>query len=154
MSDLPDFYAPVDFALQSLAEVIVRPKYGTRGMMDVIAPIDANVVNTIATVTGKGVIYGGALCVQGIASQKLDLVGSQLDGGGQYFCPTWEDMLKFGLRAKHGATWQPDCYDEINFRYASSLSFGITFETEFKILYSELSGNTPTLVLKILYAVL
>lgn len=149
-----DWVARTDILLQTLQELIIRPKYGTRGVLEYDGYITPSTINTLGTVTGKGICYGGAVICVGGASQKADTVGSQVDGGLQYFCPAMEDCNKYSLLAQHGATWQLECYDDVNFYYAGSLGFGITFETSFSILYKENAGNIAYVSAKIMYAVL
>lgn len=156
MADLPDFWSNryVNIIAQIIAELTIRPKYGTRGVLEFANFVTASDTTSLGSVEGKGIIYGGAVAVQGVAACGGDSVGSALDGGLEYFCPTMLECITFGLTAQHGGTWQLETYDDTLFRYAGSLSIGITFESKLEILYKETAGRTPYVLSKIMYAVL
>lgn len=156
MTDRPDFWTQsfIDIIAQELAELTARLKYGTRGVLEFDDFVTASDVTSLGEIEGKGIIYGGAVAVQGAATCGGDAIGSILDGGPEYLTPTFLEAITFNLTAQHGGTWQLECYDDVNFRYAGALSFGITFEGALEIIYNETAGRTPYVLAKIMYAVL
>jgi len=149
-----DWVARTDILLQTLQELIIRPKYGTRGLLEFQNYVTASAETSLGVITGKGVIYGGAVIVSGAATCGLDAVGSADDGGLHYFTPNFAYCNLFSLTAQHGYTWQLECYDDVLFYYALSANAGITFETSFEFFYQEGSGRTPLVISKLMYAVL
>lgn len=156
MPDQPDFWsaAVVNVLLQDLAEMIIRPKYGTRGVLEFEGAVDPGVTTPLGEIESKGIIYGGAVIVQGAATCGGDSIASRFDGGPQYFTPTFLESIMFGLTGQHGATWQLEKYDDVLWRYAAAVSFGITFESGAEFFYKEVAGRTPYVIVKIMYAVL
>jgi len=139
---------------QTLQELIVRPKYGSRGVLEFANYVSANAVTSLGTISGKGVIYGGAIIVVGAASCADDQIGCKFDAEENKFTPSFIDAMRFNLVGQHGATYQLECYDEVNFRYSFGVAFGMTFESSAEFIYKEAMGRTPLVVVKIKYAVL
>jgi len=144
----------VDIISQTLSEMIFRPKYGTRGLIDFANYVTPNSYTILGTITGKGILYGGADVAIGSASCANDSLASSFDGGPIYDTPSLGDCKTFNLVGPHGATYQLECYDDVNFYYSAGLQFGITFETKGVLYYHERSGRMPYVVGKIMYAVI
>lgn len=150
---LPDYYRGVDIAYQALAQLMVRPTYGEAESAYGGAVMVATAENILQTVTGKGMIYGGVLYLDYIASQKhaqplLYIDDVKLDQ------PNFEDLYKWKIAKENSLPFYLLRYDEGNYIYAVGLSSGYTFEESFKINYNEVNEGTPTVYYDILYALI
>lgn len=140
---LPDWYRGVDVAYQALSEMIVRPKYGAATPTAFSVAVAANDQTRIVTVSGKGVIYGLVVYVQGTNVQHDDYLTYDIDGV-TYDDVTMEYFLLWNDILPPGALGWLGCYDEVNYRYAIHVGTGITFETSATVYYNETHGRTPT----------
>ena len=149
-----DWVARTDILLQTLQELIIRPKYGTRGLLEFQNYVTANAETSLGVISGKGVIYGGAIVIIGAATCKDDQVGCKFDTEATKLCPSFITCAAFNLVGPHGATYQLECYDDVNFYYSLGVQFGMTFESSAEFIYKEAMGRTPLVAVKIKYAVL
>ena len=150
---LPDYIRGMDVILQALAELIVRPKYGTALLESGTLGVTANIDNTLAEVAGKGMIYGGAVW--------LDDTNSQANGEVRL----WADdvnlsplsflrLIDYGMTKPR--TWPVtiNVYNNVDFIYSAGISYGITFESKLKISYDENNGRTPTVHYRLVYTLI
>ena len=132
----------VDILSQTLAEVIVRSKYGVATPEPFSGYVTANTKNEIITISGKGVIYGLVVYVQGTDIQRNDYLSYDIDGA-TYDDVSFEYFMLFNDVLVPGVLGWLGCYDEVNYRYSIHVGTGITFEQYSKLYYTETHGRTP-----------
>lgn len=146
-----DWIARTDVYLQTLAELMIRIKYGSAKVASYSGTPAANTTTALFTISGKGIIYGGSAKIESTASQGNDNLGVILDGESlNDWLLTWENT--FNIHMYHGAVPLLQCYDEVNFKYGWSIPMGLTFESSFVGFYIERHGRTPTVRVDIVYA--
>jgi len=150
---LPDFYRGVDIAYQALSELINRPKYGGCKRSTGTMIVTANANNTLFSLSGKGMIYGGLVQTSYSASQKDALIVFYIDGA----LILNEKLAHLNTNVIDKPRSYPlvlNKYDDTNFIYAVTFSYGITFETSILLIYQENDGGTPAVGYKIFYALI
>lgn len=140
-SGLPDFLTNI------------RPRYGGAQAESTYKVVTANDQTTLLSITGKGMVYGGFLRLEHTTSQKDSGIWVYVDDE-KLSVDTFEALKNYGLDVEHSyAIYLRKC-DETNFRYCVALSYGITFESKFEILYSEAHGGTPKVYCRVIYALM
>jgi len=152
-SGLPDYYRGVDIAYQALSQMIIRPKYGAAIRTQGMAAVTANAITTIATVAGKGMVYGGLLMLQSAASQRNSAPYIHVDGA-LLNNLTFFGLQRYGVEGEANYPMKILRYDEVNFIYSVGFLYGITFETSLTITYFEDHGATPVVVSHLVYALI
>ncbi|RLF77217.1 hypothetical protein DRN39_04585 [Thermococci archaeon] len=141
----PDWTGRINIALQELAEVTIRNKYGGGESACYAGTVKANDITELFSIAGKGVIYGGFITVQSTGTQRDDEQWLWIDGS-QMSPHTFYEMNRFNLTGPTGPIPYLVCYDDENFLYAVQFFFGYTFETSCVVKYSEKHGRTPTVI--------
>ena len=148
---LPDYYRGVDIAYQALAQMIVRPKYGAASEVITVLVVTANTENEMVSVSGKGMVYGGSLYLASSSSQRLSLTILEVDGS-VINTTSFTTSAFYSLTRENSSPIYLMAYNEVDFRYSVGISAGITFETGFRVLFTEEHGNTPIVICKVVYA--
>ena len=150
---LPDYYRGVDIAYQALAELQTRPKYGA-GLAAFGSVVTTGWATTVlATISGKGMLYGGYVYLDYTSSQKGSYVIVALDGT-NLVAESFGTMNQYRMTRPLGLVNSILKYDDVNYQYAVGLAYGFTFETELKLSYFEGQGNAPTVTYRLVYAVI
>lgn len=150
---LPDYYRGVDVAYQSLGQLINRQKFGGAERVLATANVGASTQTTLITVTGKGVLYGGHLAIEGTASQKEDVPFIRLDSSGN-FGSALEYLRDYQLDVERSQMLFLRRYDDADFRYSVAFGYGYTFEESISVRYLEFAGNTPLVKTVLHYALI
>ncbi len=130
---------------------MIRPKFGGAQFSWGLKNVVANASTTIITVSGKGVIYGGAVILDHTGTQRDCVPHIKVDGtvlGNSSF----SGMNKYGIEIEHSMPVYLLKYDDVAFVYAGGLSSGISFEESFSVTYDETHGATPEVVCSAHYA--
>lgn len=152
-SGLPDYKRGIDLALQSLAELIIRPKNGAAQLLAADVEVTASDKTPIGSFGGKGMIYGGLLYFTSTSTQDGSIPILSIDGVEITDLNFW-DLKQFGADVENAYPFYVRRYDDANFIYCVGISGGITFETGFELLYDEKKGKTPTVYCKVLFALI
>jgi len=153
VSGLPDFYSGVDVKLQELSQLIVRPKYGGGLSTTSVITVAANTDTILATIAGKGMVYGGVVLFDYTSEQKNSIPVMAVDGE-KLGAIKYETLNKYGIRQGQQYPVTLTIYDNVNFVYGVAFSYGVTFETELSVSFIELHGGTPTVYCDIIYALI
>lgn len=149
----PDWRLNVDVSGQLISEIINRPKFGGAQVLQYYAAIPASQNTSLGSVEGKGMVYGGFINVQGVATQKADNIRIYVDGTFLANAPI--SMLNaFSITSEHSYPIYELSYDNSAFIYNIAFSHGITFETSIEIKYEEMYGRTPTVSMDFIYALI
>jgi len=138
---LPDYYRGM------------RPRYGEAQLLRVAETVTANDTTLIGSISGKGMIYGGHVCLDYTSVQgqsEVALFVDDNDIGSKRF----DRLLQYGLFGKHSYATYLLKKDELNYVYVAGILPGITFETSFKIYYTERHGTTPGVAARVIYALI
>jgi len=152
-SGLPDYYRGVDIAYQALAQVTNRPKYGGALELYGSVVVTANFTTGLAEVSGKGMIYGGLVYLDPTATQASGIPGVIVDGN-VIAGITFTRMNKYNVSKSWAYPLYLLSYDDVNFVYSCAASYGITFESSFKLVYNEAEGATPRVYYDFVYALI
>lgn len=136
----PDWNTAVNIVGQDLAQVIERPMYGASEFASYSDTIAEDGYDTLFSITGKGMIYGGTIYHLGAFNTNYIYIAPEIDG----VVMTWASV--------HGLLdWQIEdesmyvCYDKYysveNAKYINGISRGITFETSFLIGIINIAGS-------------
>ena len=141
VSGTPDFY-------RTIRQTFGGAKAKTGGVN-----VDASATTELASVNGKGMIYGGVIYVAEAATQKASVPLLFIDGV-QITQTSFEAMRARNVRYENTQPLYLLQFDEINFQYCVGFSRGVTFEKSFKISYQENHGDTPSVAFEVIYAIL
>lgn len=150
---LPDFYRGMDVAYQNLSQMIVRPKYGGALLAWGSKTVTKDVQNTLVGISGKGMIYGGAIWFDHTLPQANSQVWLGIDG---YTITnlSFERLLIYGFNQPRSWPVSLLFCDQVNQIYCVGLSYGITFETQLVLAYYEHNSNTPTVHYRLVYTLI
>jgi len=152
-SGLPDYYRGIDLAYQALSELINRPKYGAAQISTGIVGVAAGGTETLFSISGKGVIYGGTVRIASNATQQYSTPRITLDATG-LAATTLQNLKKYVVNVEHSMPIYLLAYDNTNWLYSVAYSHGITFETSVLGQYTNAGSLTATLTYFFIYAVI
>lgn len=132
---------------------VVRERYGAANSVKWGLAVGANCLTELGSMSGKGIIYGGFLTTDSVASQLNGYPILKVDGKmleyGSFFTTN-----KYGLTKEHSYPMYELLYDNVNFIYTVGVMPGITFEESVALLYREWEGDTPTVIGCLIYALM
>ena len=131
----------------------VRQIYGAAHTEQNATLVVASVATPILDVSGKGIIYGGALLLDYTSTQKNSYPEIRIDGV-ELSVLTMIDLMKFSLVKDKSCPFYILHYDEKNFIYTVGIQPGMTFEVSFELIYNENHATTPFVLAWITYALL
>jgi len=136
----PDWNTAINITGQDIAQVIERPMYGASEFASYSDTIAEDGFDTLFSITGTGMIYGGTLYHLGAFATNYIYIAPEIDG----VVMTWATIA--GLQ-----DWQTEdksmfvCFDqyysEENDKYINGISHGITFESSFLIGIINIAGS-------------
>lgn len=150
-SGLPDYYRGVDIAYQALSQMTVRPKYGGALQVAGSVVVTANVATELAYITGKGMIYGGVMYLDYNTTQASGMPRLSCDGN-VIAGVSFATLGKYNISKPWACPLYLLKFDDTNFVYSVGASNGITFETNFRLVYFEMEGATPDVYYNFSYA--
>ena len=146
-----DWIARTDILLQSLSEIIQRPRLGTINVVDVSGNVAANTANLVMAIIGAGMHFGGYIYGDSSGVIEDDYITVVADGNTVIF-PTVKKFYDYGFTQPVGAEGFCTYYDPVNFRYGFAISQGKTWNTSYLMYYTEAHGRNPYVNLKFIYA--
>lgn len=149
----PDYYSAVDITLQALSQLIVRPKFGGAIIESGSKEIVASVANNLAAVSGKGMVYGGAVWLDYTSTQANSVVSLIVDMQ-EINDLSFLRMNEYGINRARTAVVTLNKYDAVNFVYSAGISYGVTFESGITLTYTEEHGTTPTVHYILVYTLI
>lgn len=148
---LPDYYRGVDIAYQALAQLLVRPSYGAAQIDKGGKQVTADTDTELASISGKGVIYGGYVRLAHSSSQKSSSAFLVIDGT-DMSAVAFVALNDYRINRPGANSIYLLQYDDVGFKYAAGLSQGITFESSVKLMYREEHTSTPVVYHSLEYA--
>lgn len=155
MKGRPDWTNSVNITGQDLAEVISRPKYGSVQIAAYLDDIAEDVVETVVSIAGTGMIYGGFIVHEGAFNPIAIAIAPYIDNITlTYLSMDW--IHDYQIEDKNMWFFFNQYYSEANDKYIQGISGGITFETSYAIrIWNEAgSGASDTITLYIYYALI
>lgn len=137
--------------LNDEALVISRPKYGAVKCDTSYLDIRAGELETLVTITDRGIIYGGYVLLDYGSTQQQSFVTLVIDGQ-PTVSNSFESLVKYGLNRHRSSIVNILTYDDINFIYSVGLAHDITFESTVLLQYKENHGTTPRAYYGLIYA--
>jgi len=132
---------------------VIRPKYGATAKVEGAQVVPADLTTTIATVGGRGMLYGGFIQVLHASTQRLSVPIIYVDGV-HIVATAFYYLDKMGTKEPRAYPIVILAYDDVNFIYSVGISYGLTFETEVELKYNENHSTTPTVVWSLVYALI
>jgi len=129
----------------------IRPRFGGAKAESTFTVVTANDQTVLLSISGKGMIYGGHLRLAYTVSQKNSGIWVYVDNE-KLSVDTFEALKNYGLVVENSYVIYLRSFDDVNFRYCVALSYGITFENKFEVMFSEVHGGTPTVYCRVIYA--
>lgn len=142
----------VNLASQVLAQVITRLKFGTFNMIQAAVGFAAGQTQAIASITGKGAIYGLNFWADHAAADTSSIFQVVVDGGSTYSL-YWVNLYTWNFSGAHYNMAKLTGYDTVNHIYSLNGLNGVTFETSLVIGYSSVAAASTTR-LELYYSVL
>ncbi len=140
-SGLPDYFR------------LVRPVHGGAAQEVEQKTAVASGITYLSAAKGKGIIYGGTLICQGVATQKTSIPRMFIDDG-SLSAATFFALNYWSMNSEKASLFYALGYDDTNFVYSVGIMPGITFDKELKIAFSEVEGNTPMVTSYLMYALM
>jgi len=141
----------VDIILQSLSEVINRPKYGGAELLTSSTACGAGATTSLGSVAGRGVIYGGSIIADDVTTHKDDSVIIVLDSE-DIDSLALDNALLYSINKPTSSLVYLLHYDDVNFIYTFGISPNITFEDSFEIKWKNTYADPITIALGLYYA--
>lgn len=132
---------------------IVRPRYGGALSTYGYLTMASGGSTLLAEVFGRGMIYGGYVLVNYTSSQKDSLVYFYADNSLLVY-DDFASLAEFGLALPGTYPLSIVKFDDVEFKYCVLFSYGITFETGFRLAYGERHLATPKVKFRLVYALL
>lgn len=153
VSGFEDWNIPVDINLQSLSEVINRPKYGSIQTLLFQDAIWGDAETSLGSVSGTGMIYGGFINVNANSLNNSIYIKTKIDdlvisGLSPY------TLLAYGLILPDHSIPSLIYYDDINHVHTMGFSFGITFEESLEITFFRSPGVQSNVTMLLHYALI
>lgn len=130
-----------------------RPQYGGAVGSTGSKSVVANALNTLVTVTGKGMVYGSFVNLFPAETQQNSEVVLEIDA-------TTIIGMSFAKLNAYGLT-VPRCFpivsllfDNTAFDYVAGIAYGLTFETGIKLQFQENHGRTPSVAYTFIYTLM
>ena len=133
--------------------ISVRPSLGAAQREIYLLNAVASDTRQCAIIHGNGILYGGHVASQGIATQKTDTYNLYIDGN-RIAHTQFEFHNEAHINKEHSSPLYELQYDDVNFLYVLGIMPGITFESSFEIRYTEAPGRTPVLLGEIIYTII
>jgi len=140
-SGLPDYFRAV------------RPRYGAAKSVMGSKTLTAHSENTLVSISGKGMLYGGNMRFDGVLLDRWDVIHLYIDNVLFYQTNFYSlNLAKYTIPGTNAIFIQS--YNEVEGLYSIGVSSGYTFESCFKFSITENRGNTPDVFYNIFYALI
>jgi hypothetical protein len=147
-----DWQNLVNIALQALAEVIVRMKYGTPNRVLWDDSIAAGGSATLFTVLGTGTIYSGFIHFHGASSLAQSIPMLYIDGNPVDYNMTIDAMRIYNDTSFGMLPFNLQHFDETSFVYSVLFAPYMTFETSFELTLTNPGANILSGTAQMTYA--
>ena len=137
--------------VQDLSEIINRPKYGGALLSQGYVDFDTIQVKTLATISGKGMTYGGRIWCRTANVTKLDDPWVLLDGTTIEYLPL-EDMDAFAMNDPTTDIIRLKRYDPEAPAFVVGIVSGYTFETSLQFKWRHSTPDDVRVYYNIVYA--
>jgi len=118
-----------------------------------VTVVTASGLTVLATIVGKGMIYGGYMMLDHSSSQK-DGVPILIVDDEIINALSFSDLIVNNLTRETAIALYLLKFDEIDFAYAVAIARGITFDSNFSLTYNEVDGETPAVYHSVTYALI
>jgi hypothetical protein len=124
----PDYQRNINLAAQSADQLIQRPKYGAAQIMAGQDTIASGVLSTIASLTVRGIIYGGYISTQALVDASSSVITLIIDGV-TVFLDSYENLNTRKIIDIYQDYLYLSKYSSIPYSYAVVFSPDTTFES-------------------------
>lgn len=141
----------IDVVSQTLGELINRPKYGGGLVASWTANVAASTNQTLFTVNGTGMLYGGFVNSVAASTHKVDEVYVYVDGN-LLFYSSFQNLLNMGLCSPVVLPVYLKTFNDVAFVYTVGFMYGVTFESSIQVKYYNKTGSSTYVTGKMIYA--
>jgi len=151
----PDWNTAINITGQDIAQVIERPMYGAANFAVYSDVIIEDNIETLFSITGTGMIYGGAIAILGAFDTGYIYIATYIDGV-SILATSIYDLNAYQTEDKSTFPLFDQYYSEENDSYIIGITRGITFETSCHVVvYNYIgSGDDATIGGSIWYALI
>lgn len=129
---------------------IIRPMFGGAEQKAGSKPAVGSAEIDLVTLAGKGMIYGGIVWVDDGLAQEESVIHAVFDDL-PALSLSFKRMHDYGITDPGKSIISLNKYDAVGFIYSAGVSYGLTFEKSFRLLYSEGHGFAPTVYYNLVY---
>ena len=130
----------------------VRPQFGAAESASGTTTVTASDWTTLATILGKGMLYGGFLGFNYTSTQRASLVRLVIDGN-LLLNKSFQVMNALSLTEPRTHPLSLLKFDDTEFIYCVGFSYGLTFEQSLVLQYFEEYGTTPAVTFNIVHGI-
>ncbi len=130
-----------NLAVQDLAEITVRTKYGTADRKQGQTSVSPSTTTSLFTISGKGMIYCGHIATGPSQSQSGDILKIYGDGD-LLFTQSFYQMYTRKMFKNGDNLLYLTKYDDTDYSYVVCATSFITYEASFEVRYQEAYGNS------------
>ena len=147
-----DWVARTDILLQTLAELIYRPRLGTICIAEVSGYVAANTENLVLGVSGAGMHFGTYFWADSTGVMDNDYLKLVVDGTA-IALPTFGTFNERNFIMGSPGYAFGTIYDTVNFKTGGcGDAIGYTWNNSFLMYYVETHGRNPFANLKFIYS--
>jgi len=140
-----------NLSAQDLKPLRVMPFYGGADDLEAVGAGTKDDWWYMVEITGQGIVYGGWFYLIGLESHANDKLKVLIDG--TFLEGTlWNKLDEWDVKHPTSAPFYMTKYDDVGFEYGFTFQHGITFETEFKVLYYRSVDDVTSSRCRITYA--
>jgi len=146
-----DWIQRTDILLQTLSEIIQRPRLGDPAIVDVSGAVAANSDNLVASITGAGIAFSLFFYATSTGVIDNDYFKYVVDGT-TVSLPTFKTFYDNNFTMGVPTQAFGSCYDILNFAFAGGSFEQWTWNTSFLLYYVETHGRNPVATIKWRYS--
>lgn len=143
----------IDVNAQSLGQITNRPKYGAAQVAESNITADPMELEDLVSVDGKGIIYGGFLSLYDDETAQISAIHMTIDGN-LIADLSLQTFNRYSISKDGMYPFYVTQYDNEKFLYAFGISSMMTFETSVVIEFEENDNGTPTIMCRLIYALI
>lgn len=128
-------------------------RYGTGQVETYSGIISGPAQETIITIAGKGILYGGHVNVDSTADSENHLTTFYADDQAMMGI-TWKSMRTFDYDIPAGPNFCLTCFNEEDWKYAMVFGGGLSFETKLEMKYFVTNALSPAVYAAVFFALI
>jgi len=151
----PDWWtrSRIDIIAQALAYLKARPVYGEAKLEFGEKTIAANTVETLFSINGRGMTYGGIIYTIEGGNAENDKVSLYVDGTG-IASMSFNTLKDLGLTRPNDWVMWVSTFNPDSWYWCMCIRYGITFDSQLRMVYDRNHDTNVKVNYKMVYALL